>query len=161
MPCKFKTTDYITTLKLNVNLEDAVPPNHLVRFIVNVIAQLDLSALYPRYGKRGSEVIAPEVLLRVLFYEYVTGVFSLRKLEKATSESLLFRFVAGDLHPDYDTLANFRKTFLLELKDESRIMKNSTYNGFDQHYNAQAAGESFANVVYLTPDYFVEPPSGY
>jgi len=44
-------------------------------------------------------------------------VFSSRKLEKATYESLPFRFVAGDLHPDHDTIAHFRKTFLPELKD--------------------------------------------
>src|SRR3990172_1481818 len=117
MPRKFKTADYATTLKLTVSLEDAVPPNHLARFTVDVIAQLDLSAIYARYGERGGEAIAPEVLLGVLFYGYATGVFSSRKLEKATHESLPFRFVAGDLHPDHDTLAHFRKTFLPELKD--------------------------------------------
>lgn len=117
MPRKFKTADYATTLKLSVSLEDAVPPNHLARFIVDVIAQLDLSPIYARYGERGGEAIAPEVLLGVLFYGYATGVFSSRKLEKATYESLPFRFVAGDLHPDHDTLASFRKTFLPELKD--------------------------------------------
>ena len=117
MPRKFKTADYATTLRLSVSLEEAVPPNHLARFIVDVIAQLDLSAIYARYGERGGEAIAPEVLLGVLFYGYATGVFSSRKLEKATYEALPFRFVAGDLHPDHDTLANFRKTFLPELKD--------------------------------------------
>jgi transposase len=116
MPRKFKTADYATTLKLTVSLEDAVPPNHLARFIVDLISQLDLSAIYARYGERGGEAIAPEVLLGVLFYGYATGVFSSRKLEKATYESLPFRYLAGDLHPDHDTLAHFRKTFLPELK---------------------------------------------
>jgi len=68
---------------------------------------------------RGDRAIAPEVLVGVLFYGYATGVFSTRKLEKATYEtrSLPFRFVAGDLHPDHDPLATFRKTFLPELKE--------------------------------------------
>lgn len=117
MPRKFKTADYATTLKLTVSLEEAVPPNHLARFVVDVIAQLDLSTIYGRYGERGGEALAPEVLLGVLFYGYATGVFSSRKLEQATYESLPFRYVAGDLHPDHDTLATFRKTFLPELKD--------------------------------------------
>ena len=117
MPRKFKTADYTTTLKLTVSLEEAVPPNHLARFIVDVIAQLDLNAIYARYGERGGEALAPEVLLGVLFYGYATGVFSSRKLEKATYESLPFRYVAGDLHPDHDTLAHFRTTFLPELKE--------------------------------------------
>lgn len=117
MPRTFKTADYATTLKLSVSLEEAVPPNHLARFIVDVIAQLDLGAIYARYGERGGEAIAPEVLLALLFYGYATGLFSSRKIEKATYESLPFRFIGGGLHPDHDTLASFRKTFLPELKD--------------------------------------------
>jgi len=81
------------------------------------VAQLDLSQLYARYAPQGGEAIAPEVLLALLFYGYATGVFSSRKLEKATHENLAFRFVAGGLHPDHDTIANFRKTFLVELQD--------------------------------------------
>jgi DDE family transposase/transposase-like protein DUF772 len=52
-----------------------------------------------------------------LFYGYATGTFSARKIDRATYESLPFHFLAGGLPPDHDTLANFRKTFLLELKD--------------------------------------------
>jgi hypothetical protein len=51
-------------------------------------------------------------LLGLLFYGYATGVFSSRKIEKATYETIPFRFIAGGLHPDHDTIANFRKTFL-------------------------------------------------
>ena len=58
----------------------------------------------------------PEALLGLLFYGYATGVFSSRKIEKATYENLGFRYVAGGLHPDHDTIANFRKTFLVELQ---------------------------------------------
>jgi transposase len=82
-----------------------------------VIAQLDLSALYARYAPVGGEALAPEILLGLLFYGYATGVFSSRKIEKATYESLPFRFLAGGLHPDHDTIANFRKTFLVELQE--------------------------------------------
>jgi transposase len=77
---------------------------------------LDLVQIYVRYGPRGGEAYAPEILLALLFYGYATGVFSSRKIEKATYETLPFRFVAGGLHPDHDTLANFRKTFLNEIK---------------------------------------------
>jgi transposase len=117
MPRKFKTADYVATLNLTIRLQDALPPNHLARFIVDVIAQLDLSRIYARYGERGGEAIAPEVLLGLLFYGYATGVFSSRRIEKATYESIPFRFIAGDLHPDHDTIAHFRKTFLPELEE--------------------------------------------
>ncbi len=117
MTRKFKTADYDATLNLTIRLAEALPPNHLARFIVDVIAQLDVSPIYARYGERGGEPLAPEILLGLLFYGYATGVFSSRKIEKATFESIPFRFVAGGLHPDHDTLANFRKTFLPELHE--------------------------------------------
>jgi hypothetical protein len=59
------------------------------------------------------------VLLGLLLYGYATGVFSSRKIEKATQESLPFRFVAGGLHAsrDHSTIAEFRKTFLAEIME--------------------------------------------
>jgi transposase len=117
MSRKFTTVDYETTLNLTVSLREALPANHLARFIVDVIAQLDLSVLYARYAPVGGEALAPEILLGLLFYGYATGVFSSRKIEKATYESLPFRFLAGGLHPDHDTIANFRKTFLAEMQE--------------------------------------------
>src|SRR5947199_1976256 len=113
----FKTVDYDQALDLTVRLGDCLPPDHLARFVVDSVAQLDLSALYARYGTRGGAPYAPEVLLGLLVYGYATGVFSSRKIERATYESIPFRFIAGNMHPDHDTLATFRCTFLQELKD--------------------------------------------
>jgi transposase len=113
----FKTADYDATLELTIRLGDCVPPDHLARFVVDAIAHLDLSTIYARFGARGGQPYAPEILLALLFYGYATGVFSTRKIERATYETAPFRFIAGDLHPDHDTLAAFRKTFLSDLKD--------------------------------------------
>jgi transposase len=113
----FKTADYDATLDVTVRLGDCLPPDHLARFVVDLIAQLDLSAIYARYGSRGGQPYAPEILLGLLFYGYATGTFSTRKLERATYETVPFRFIAGNLHPDHDTLATFRKTFLPDLKE--------------------------------------------
>ncbi len=112
----FTTVDYQATLEVTVRLGDCLPPDHLARFVVDCIAKLDLSAIYARYGSRGGEPYAPEILLGLVFYGYATGVFSSRKIERATYESVPFRFIAGNLHPDHDTLATFRKTFLPQLK---------------------------------------------
>ena len=113
----FKTVDYEATLNQPVRLGDCLPPDHLARFIVDVVAQLDLSAIYARYGTRGGAPYAPEILFGLLVYGYATGVFSSRKIEQATYESAPFRFIAGNLHPDHDTIATFRQTFLPELQD--------------------------------------------
>ena len=65
----------------------------------------------------GGEAIAPETLLGLLFYGYATGVFSTRKIEKASYESIPFHHIAGGLHPDHDTITHFRKTFLEEIQE--------------------------------------------
>ena len=80
----FKTVDYQATLDQTVRLGDCLPPDHLARFVVDIIAQLDLSAIYARYQPRGGAPYAPELLFGLLAYGYATGVFSSRKLERAT-----------------------------------------------------------------------------
>lgn len=117
MSRRFKKADYDQTLEVTVRLGDSLPPEHLARFVVDCVKHLDTSGLYARYGTRGGAAYAPEVLLSILFYSYATGVFSSRKMERATYESIPFRFVAGNLHPDHDTLATFRRTYLPEIKD--------------------------------------------
>ena len=117
MARKFKMIDYEEALDQTVTVRECLPPDHLARFIVKLIALLDLSAIYARYAPVGGEAYAPEILLGLLFYGYATGVFSSRKIEKATYESIPFRFIAGGWHPDHDTIANFRKTFLAEISE--------------------------------------------
>jgi transposase len=116
MPRKFKSVDYEASLDQQVSLRECLPPEHLARFIAKVITDLDLSEIYAAYGGRGGSAIAPEVLLGLLFYGYATGVFSSRQLERATYESIPFRFLSGHLHPDHDTIAHFRQRFLEQIK---------------------------------------------
>ena len=113
----FQTVDYERTLDVTISLRDALPAGHLARFVVRLVAELDLASIYARYAPLGGVPYAPEILLGLLVYGYATGVFSSRKIERATYDSVAFRFIAGNLHPDHDTLANFRKTFLPELAD--------------------------------------------
>jgi len=118
MARRFKmVVDYEEVLDQAVTIREILPPDHLARFIVKVVAWLDLSAIYARYAPVGGEAYAPEILLALLFYGYATGVFSSRQVEKATYERIPFRFIAGGWHPDHDTIAHFRKTFLAEITD--------------------------------------------
>src|SRR5271165_777174 len=116
MSRQFKTADYEATLDTSVRLGDCLPPDHLARFVVDIVAQLDLAPLYARYANRGGAPYAPEILLALLFYAYATGTFSSRKIEQATKETAPFRYLAGNYSPDHDTIAVFRKQFLPELK---------------------------------------------
>jgi transposase len=99
-----------------VRLGEALPANHLARFVVDVVTQLNLKPIYQRYKAVGGAAIAPSVLLSLLFWGYATGKFSSRKIEKATHEDLGYRYVAGGLHSDHDTIDHFRKTFCLSCR---------------------------------------------
>ena len=114
---RFITVNYEEALDLTVSLRECLPPDHLVRFVVDIIALLDVNCIYVQYGDRGGKAYAPEILLGVLFYGYATGVFSSRKIEKKTIESIPFRYIAGGMHIDHDTIADFRKTFLPEIRE--------------------------------------------
>ncbi|MGB7903401.1 MAG: IS1182 family transposase [Steroidobacteraceae bacterium] len=113
-----------------------------------MIDQLDLSNLTRQYAGRGSKAHHPATLLAILVYGYATGVFSSRKLEQATYDSVAFRYIAADTHPDHDTLATFRRRFLDELNDlfvqvlelakEMKLLKlgNVCLDGTKIHANA-------------------------
>ena len=98
------------------SVDDWVPENHLSRFVVDIVARLDLSPIQNAYGGRGSEAYPPSIMVALLFYAYATGVFSSRKIERATYDSVAFRYIAVNTHPDHDTIASFRRRFLKELK---------------------------------------------
>jgi transposase-like protein DUF772/DDE family transposase len=68
------------------------------------------------YRGTGSASYHPAPLLGLLVYGYATGVFSSRKLERATHDSVAFRFIAANDHPDHDTIATFRRRFLPEIE---------------------------------------------
>ncbi len=97
------------------SMNDWLPEQHLARFIVEIVVQLDVQPMECAYGTSGSAPFHPALLLSILVYGYATGVFSSRKLEHATYDSVAFRFVAADEHPDHDTLNTFRKRFLKEI----------------------------------------------
>jgi transposase len=117
MARSFKKVDYEASGKQSVTIDDCLPADHLARFVVAIISMLDLSAIYAHYAPVGGEPFAPELMLGLLFYGYAVGKFSSRKIEEATYDSLAFRFIAGGWHPDHDTIANFRKTFLPHIVD--------------------------------------------
>ncbi|MGD2076709.1 MAG: IS1182 family transposase [Gammaproteobacteria bacterium] len=116
MSGKFRTIDRDTAYLLPPSLQDWLPEKHLARFVVDIVERLELRELESCYGGGGKQPYHPALLLALLFYGYATGVFASRKLEQATYDSVAFRFITGDTHPDHDTIATFRKRFVRELE---------------------------------------------
>jgi transposase len=115
MAVKFIEVDRETLYLLPPSVQDWLPEGHLARFVVEIVDQLDLRSLKQSYAGRGSQPYNPEMLLALLFYGYATGVFSSRKLERSTYDSVAFRFIAANTHPDHDTIATFRRRFSSEI----------------------------------------------
>ncbi len=93
------------------SVQDWLPETHLARYIANVIESLDLSDIERAYAGRGSEAYHPASLMSLLIYGYATGIFSSRRIKQATYDSVAFRYLACNRHPDHDTLATFRRRF--------------------------------------------------
>jgi len=115
MAVNFVTVDRDTPDMFPATVQEYLPEEHLARFVVEIVDQLDLSHLVRAYAGTGSRPYHPAVLVALLFYGYATGVFSSRKLAQATYDSIGFRFICANTHPDHRTIADFRKRFLDEL----------------------------------------------
>jgi transposase len=112
----FRLIDRDTDFLMPPSVDEWLPERHLARFVVEVIAGLDLRAMTGAYRGSGEASYHPRLLLGLIVYGYATGVFSSRKLERATYDSVAFRFIAANDHPDHDTIAAFRKRFLEQIQ---------------------------------------------
>ena len=112
----FRAVERGTPYLLPPSVEDWLPKGHLARFVVDIIDQLDLTAFTRQYRGSGSAAYHPSVLLGLLIYGYATGVYSSRRIEAATVDSIAFRYIAANEQPDHDSLCAFRKRFLKEIE---------------------------------------------
>ena len=112
MSVPFQPVDRATPYLLPPSMQDWLPQGHLAHFVVEVVDQLDLSELERAYEGRGKAAYHPAMMVALLFYGYATGVFSSRKLEQATYDSVAMRYITANTHPDHDTIAHFRKRFV-------------------------------------------------
>src|SRR5882757_6594458 len=112
----FRLIDRDTGFLMPPLVDDWLPERHLARFVVEVVEGLDVRAMTSSYRGSGEASYHPRLLLGLIIYGYATGVFSSRKLERATYDSVAFRFIAANEHPDHDTIAAFRRRFLRQIE---------------------------------------------
>jgi transposase len=112
----FRSVDRDTGFLMPPSVDEWLPERHLARFVVEVIEGLDLRAMIGSYRGSGEAAYHPTILLGLLVYGYAAGVFSSRELERATYDSVAFRFIAANQHPDHDTIAAFRRRFLRQIE---------------------------------------------
>ena len=104
-------------LLLPPDMRQWLPEGDLAYFIMDIVGEVDLSAIYNAYSRcrAGQPPYDPRMMTSLLLYAYCVGVPSSRKIEAATYNQIPFRVLTADQHPDHDTIADFRKTHLKAL----------------------------------------------
>ncbi len=93
-------------------LDELIPADHQVRFINEVVDQMDLDQVYATYQGGGTTSYHPRMLVKVLLYGYVQRIYSARQLAKAVRENVQFMWLAAGQTPDFRTINEFRKSRL-------------------------------------------------
>jgi transposase len=101
-----------------LSLEERITPDHLVRVVSSVIDQMNIGALLTEYRGGGTSAYHPKMLLKVLVYGYIEGIYSSRRIAKALRENIHFMWLAGENQPDFRTIARFRSSRLRATIDE-------------------------------------------
>lgn len=147
-----KTADRNTPLLLPPDRRDWVAEDDLVHFVIQVVERLPLSAFAVNHKGCGDEQYSPHTLLALLIYCYANGVFSARRIERATCRDVAVRCLTADTHPDHDTICAFRRNNLaaiatafvdvLELAREPKLLKLGTVSldGMRIHSSAPSTG---------------------
>lgn len=101
-----------------INIFDKIPENHPVRLVDSVVNNLDISDLIQLYLGGGCSAYHPRMMIKVLFYSYLSNIYSCRKIAKALSENIHFMYISGNSRPDFRTINEFRGKILKEkIKD--------------------------------------------
>lgn len=109
MPARFINIDHNTPLLLPPDLRDWIAPDHMVHFIMDAVAALDLSVAHVNERGTGRAQYPPSMMLGLLIYCYATGTFSSRRIEALTYENVAVRYLTADTHPDHDSICKFRR----------------------------------------------------
>jgi len=156
MAQRFKNTDRHTPLLLPPDLRDWVAEDDLVHFVIHAVERLPLSTFAVNHKGCGDEQYPPHTMLALLIYCYANGLFSSRRIERATYRDVAVRYLTADTHPDHDTICAFRRNNLeaiatafvdvLELARELKLLRLGIVSLDGTHIKANASKDK--NVTY-------------
>jgi transposase len=109
MAARFVNIDHATPMLLPPDLREWVPAGHMVHFIMDAVAALDLSRAQVNERGTGDAQYPPSMMLALVIYCYATGTFASRRIETLTYENVAVRYLCADTHPDHDSICKFRR----------------------------------------------------
>ncbi len=110
MSQNFIECDRDTAYLMPPSLREWLPQDELAWFVLDAVAQMDLSKFYSKYRAdgRGRSAYDPGMMVSLLLYAYSNGVLSSRKVERACRVDVAFRIITANRAPDYSTVCRFR-----------------------------------------------------
>jgi len=136
MSIRFVNVDRDQRLLLPPDLCEWIPKDDLVHFIIEAVDGMDMRSFKVNLRGTGNAQYPPHMMLSLLVYCYANGIFSSRRIERATYRDIAVRYLTGDTHPDHDTICTFRRenfsavadcfVRVLELARELRLLKVGT-----------------------------------
>jgi transposase len=136
MSIRFVNVDRDQRLLLSVDLREWIPKDDLVHFVIEAVEVMDIRSFKVNVRGTGSAQYPPRMMLSLLIYCYANGIFSSRRIERATYRDIAVRYLTGDTHPDHDTICTFRRenfsavadcfVRVLELARELKLLKVGT-----------------------------------
>jgi len=109
MAARFRQINRDTPFLLPIDMREWVPEDDLAHFVLEAVQTVPLSRFRVNERGTGSAQYPPHMLLALVIYCYANGIFGSRRIERATYRDLGVRFVAGNTHPDHDTICKFRR----------------------------------------------------
>ena len=109
MPARFVSVDRDTPMLLPPDLREWVPEDDLVHFVIEAVDRLPLESFRVNHRGTGAKQFPPHMMLALLIYSYANGLFSSRKIERATHRDVAIRYLTAGTHPDHDTICKFRR----------------------------------------------------
>jgi transposase len=146
---RFVEVDRNTPMLLPADLRDWVPEDDLVHFVIEAVKTLPTGQMVVNERGTGYAQYPPSMMLALLIYCYANGIFSSRRIERATYRDLGVRFLSGDTHPDHDTICSFRRqnggliakffVRVLELAQELKLLQLGTISVDGSQIKANAS----------------------
>jgi transposase len=139
MKVQFKSLPANNPVLFPENIFDKIPQNHPVRLVSEVVDNLDIEHITKQYKGGGTTSYHPRMMIKVLFYSYLSNVYSCRKIEKCLQENIYFMWLSGNSLPDYRTINYFRgkrlKGHIQQLfSDVVRMLHELQYVSFNVQY---------------------------
>ena len=123
-----------------INIFDRISENHPVKLIENVVNQLDLTKIIKEYKGGGSSSYHLRMMIKILFYSYLSNIYSCRKIAKGLTENIYFMYLSGIMTSDFRTINDFRGKRLKEhihslFSEVVKMLVETGYVSLDVQYS--------------------------